>query len=281
MIERRSQIPAKRRKGALPLWAWPTVLSLDAPLVAITWQWLFASSYGVDLAWVYPTVLGSSVWLIYVGDRLLDGLSLDLNKHHTYRHAFYVRYHSLFTLLWLSVFVLTTVLALNFLTPRDLLLGLGLACAVALYMLGTHFFKVLSLSKEPLVGLVFAVAVVLPVWGVKASMALGYATLLLAALAYLNCLLIAFWEREADTDQNQLSSLRRVPKLARALTPTLVSLSLLSLASGLIVPLSLALSVTAGALFLLFLKAYNLDAERRRVLADAALLIPLLFLAFV
>lgn len=31
-------------------WQWPTVLSLDAPAVAVGWQWLFSRTAGADLA---------------------------------------------------------------------------------------------------------------------------------------------------------------------------------------------------------------------------------------
>ena len=278
VIERQSKVSHFKFVG-LPLWAWPTALSLDAPLVAILWQSLFAASYDLVLAWYYPAILGLSVWLIYAGDRLLDSLSLDLTKPHTYRHAFYTRYRKPFSLVWMTGFITVTILAFSLLPEQDLMVGLGLSCAVTLYMLGTHSFKALSLSKEGLIGLIFGVAASLPLWAGKATSSLGFATLLFALLASLNCLLIAFWELETDTLQDQLSSLRTAPKLTWIIAPLLIGLGTVSLTAGLIIPLPLALSITLSALLMLTIKRYkNVDTELRRVLADVALLTPLIFL---
>ena len=266
----------------MPFWAWPTALSLDAPTVAVVWQALFATSYNVTLAPIFPIILGLCVWLIYAGDRLLDGLELDLNKEHTYRHALYVRYRQPFTLVWSITFLITSILAFTLLPNEGIILGAGLCGAVGLYMLGTHLFKALTLSKEMLIGLVFATAASLPVWTERASVNLLLSALLFAVLAGLNCLLIATWEVEIDAAQRQRSSLQVVPKLAQVIGPLLFCLSLVSLVAELVLPSPLMLSVSLSALLMWALKSCDrLGDETRRVLADAALLTPLLFLAFI
>jgi hypothetical protein len=62
--------PADPRK---PLWLLPNLLSLDAPLVAVVWLYLFAKTWGVRY---HPShgyvVLALGVWVLYVADRLLD-----------------------------------------------------------------------------------------------------------------------------------------------------------------------------------------------------------------
>ena len=56
-----------------PYWLWPNLLSLDAPLVAVAWLFMFASAWRVDFhPWQAYMVLGLTVWIIYVVDRLLD-----------------------------------------------------------------------------------------------------------------------------------------------------------------------------------------------------------------
>ena len=61
--------PAPRK----PFWMLPNLLSLDAPLVAVVWLYLFARTWGVNY---HPgheyMVLGLAVWVLYVSDRLLD-----------------------------------------------------------------------------------------------------------------------------------------------------------------------------------------------------------------
>jgi hypothetical protein len=44
-------------------WQWATVLSLDAPAVAVVWQWLYAHTTGVSLFWFHHAILGAAVWL--------------------------------------------------------------------------------------------------------------------------------------------------------------------------------------------------------------------------
>lgn len=56
-----------------PLWLWPNLLSLDAPLVAVVWLFMFAQAWQVNyLPWQSYVALGLGVWVIYVLDRLLD-----------------------------------------------------------------------------------------------------------------------------------------------------------------------------------------------------------------
>ena len=51
---------------------WLNFLCLDAPLVAIAWQWLFARCLHVELANGSRLGLFLTAWLIYLIDRLVD-----------------------------------------------------------------------------------------------------------------------------------------------------------------------------------------------------------------
>jgi len=56
-----------------PFWLWPNLLSLDAPLVAVAWLFMFARAWRVDFhPWHAYAALGLTVWVIYVVDRLVD-----------------------------------------------------------------------------------------------------------------------------------------------------------------------------------------------------------------
>ncbi|MGA3008003.1 MAG: hypothetical protein ABSE59_08950, partial [Opitutaceae bacterium] len=46
-------------------WQWLTVLSLDAPAVAVSWQWLLARGAHAPLAWHHAFILGTAAWLVY------------------------------------------------------------------------------------------------------------------------------------------------------------------------------------------------------------------------
>ena len=51
---------------------WPSLFTLQAPVVAVLWQLLLARSVHVKLNWFEPWALGLAVWLIYVADHLID-----------------------------------------------------------------------------------------------------------------------------------------------------------------------------------------------------------------
>jgi hypothetical protein len=79
--------------GAAPRWwQWPTVLSLDAPAVALVWQLTLARVARAPLAWRHVVVLTSSVWLAYVLDRWIEGWRLLPEQLRTQRHTFYQRW---------------------------------------------------------------------------------------------------------------------------------------------------------------------------------------------
>ena len=67
IFDGRTQSPSAR-----DFWLWPTRLTLRAPLVAVLWQILLATSLGLPLNSFAPWALASAVWLIYVADHLID-----------------------------------------------------------------------------------------------------------------------------------------------------------------------------------------------------------------
>ena len=284
MIER--HVPSKHLtlSKEVPLWALPTALSLDAPLVAVAWQGLFAVSFGVTLAWYHPVILGLSVWLVYVADRLLDAGKLELNQPHTFRHVLHAKYRWVFTAAWLVIFGIVGVLVLSFLTPREILLGAGVIAAVSAYGVGIHLLETKRpiFTKELQVGLVFGAGVTLGVWTQVASLQLLVSSLLFAALCSLNCLLIAVWERRVDQAQQQPSLALTLPRLPKLLPPALILFSLGTLVLTPLLPYQLTLSLALAAALLWLLNAYReaFSRESLRVLADVALLTPLLYLLF-
>ena len=58
-------------------WQWPTVLSLDAPAVALVWQIFFARLLGVPLQTHHHVMLGMVTWVVYAADRWMEGLEID------------------------------------------------------------------------------------------------------------------------------------------------------------------------------------------------------------
>ena len=131
-------LPAAAAPPKTPWWLWFNVLSLDAPLVAVLWQWALAQYHQVKLVPGCYWALGLAVWLIYVTDRTLDGFGRAAPAKPSARHRFYRRYRWIFAvgavplgaalLLWISLTEIPSGIFWR---------GLGLGFLVGLYLL--HF----------------------------------------------------------------------------------------------------------------------------------------------
>lgn len=74
-----------------PFWLWPYLLSLEAPLVAVAWTWGLARLHGMPIMPGVLPGLGLCVWIVYVLDRVLDGVSQNTEKLDV-RHEFHRRW---------------------------------------------------------------------------------------------------------------------------------------------------------------------------------------------
>ena len=195
------QVSATRSVSESTPLLWLTVLSLDAPAVAVLWQLLFARSFHVQIGPSITILLALVVWLIYVADRLLDALKAPAQGAEATRHLFYRRH------LWAFLFPLGAGLAvaawmsltqLDAKTFRD---GLVILLAVGVYLLVVHLVSPGRdwLPKEMLVGVLFALGTCFPVWGhmTKGAATLAPAYLLFTALCWMNCAAIEHeeWKR--------------------------------------------------------------------------------------
>lgn len=249
----------------IAIWQWPNLLSLDAPLVAVLWQAAFAKAFDVAIPLAQMLLLASSVWLIYVIDRCLDSRASILQAP---RHIFHGKHRRTLLSVWLLVLALSLALAVIALPLEIIQRGCLLASAVVGYLLLVHT-GVLRGSKEVLIAVLFSLGVTLAAWQ-KLPHARGL--LLIAAFAILcwaNCRGIENWEHK---QQGRI-------RVACFLSAGLASIGL-ALAPASITPrMLLAIPLLISSLGLWLLDAYSesLPLISLPVLADAALLTPVLF----
>ena len=269
-----------------PWWLWPNLLSLDAPLVALTWQEMFARALPVELGWTQRGLLAVCVWLAYCGDRLLDARRLPEGPVESARHAF-AREQSRPLILALGVgSVLAVTLALRIPLP-ELFAGLALLVGVAGYFVLLHMQSTRVRAgrwKELTVGVVFAVGTLFFVaMNGQFTVPFLLAAAAWAGLCVMNCLLIAGWDRERDAAMAQHSLARRWNGMERSLPVVAVFLLLLVLAAtrleGRLFPVAAAIMVSLMALLELARRPNRFSSEARHVLADVVLLTPILTLA--
>jgi hypothetical protein len=282
-------VPAAPRK---PLWLLPNLLSLDAPLVAMAWLYVFAKTWRLGYhPWEAYASLGLAVWIIYVSDRLLDA-----SLHHSgdagmeTRHRFHWKYRKLFrTGLAVAVplAVALVVLRMPMAIYKHLLLGgVMVAGFFGLAMLSSQEPKEVPHAKNILAGLTFAfgTAMTAHVYRYEYDIYDMFASrefVCFAVLCILNISAIDLWEHSARSADRET---RASDELALTLPLTLLGAA--SLAYALLDPqhgarpFFYAILCGAGLLYALNRMRARFEPETLRVLADVALLIPVLvFLA--
>lgn len=254
-------------RNMLPIriWQWPNLLALDAALIALVWQAAFAAALGHEVSATAQIVLGLSVWLTYMADRLFDVAKRPLQQLHAIRHRFAKQHARALWALWGCILLLNIGLALTGLSINELRNG---AILLALCLLYTALNQALSrrfFPKELCVALIYTGGVIvflLPntdLWAPASALAL---------LCLINCLMIGSKEQHIDAVL-QVRSMTRLPvQLIRALEIG-CALTLCLLTREWALPIGLSL----GALLIIHACQKRLCVETYRVLTDSALLI--------
>ncbi len=283
-----SPAPAAAVGANYPPVVWLNLLCLDAPIVAVAWQWLFARTFGADLDFSLRALLFLTAWLIYLADRFADTIQLPADSPISLRHRF-CRDHMIGW--WVAIviiFFLDVALALRSLDLQMLLLGGTLAALCAFYLFVNHSlggkWRPLPV-KEKAIGILFAAGTTLGVVGQLPvlTISFGVAVLLFAILCTFNCLSIAAWERELDAAQGKATFMTGWPMAARALTTIGSGLTLVALGFGVFwhFAFPLWLCLAGGAFLLVRLNlSDHLPRDNRTALADLVLLTPLIALFF-
>jgi hypothetical protein len=265
---------------------WWHLLSLDAPTVAALWSWLFVRAMHLHLSLLQALLLPLGTWLLYVGDRILDGLLQRQDEPLRERHHFHARHRAAF--LWAASFliVLLTWSVLTRMRPETLREDSWIGLLALLYLGAVHLWAAPRLPKELAVAILFAAATAVPAWsrlGAGAGRGLGKeqlapAVVFFALLCWTNCVGIEKWEGGKPHPTTRWASLH--------LRPIVTMIALLSLGAALLAPsrglmtVYLAALLSSGLLFALDARSSHFSPLHLRIAADAALLTPLALFPF-
>jgi hypothetical protein len=269
---------------------WWHLLSLDAPTVAALWSWFFARAMHLHLPFFQaPLFLALGTWLLYVADRILDGLRQRQGELRE-RHYFHARHRVAF--LWAAALmvVLFAWFVLTRMRPEALRDDSWIGVFALLYLFAVHRrtnrAKAPWLPKEIAVAVLFAAATAIPAWsrlGARDGAGLGKeqlapAVVFFAALCWINCVSIEKWEAGNHHSTTRWATLH--------LRPIVTMIALFSLAAALLAPsrglmaVYLAALLSSGLLLVLDLRSAHFSSLHLRIAADAALLTPLAFFPF-
>lgn len=276
------------------------LMSLDAPTVAVLWSCFFARAMHLAPPYRAALLLTCAIWLVYAGDRILDGLTAGRAETLRERHRFHARHRKAFLL---AAAVLAGALAAA--GPQDILPGMPAAAlredavlgALAfLYFAAVHLPRLRCsswLPKEFTVGVLFAAASAVPAWShltfsrVYDNRDLGKAQLapailLFAILCWINCAGIEKWEADPNSKAGGLhASTRWAGAHLQAILPAVAAEAAFQ---AWFTPwhglkaVYLAVLLSSVLLLMLDLWSSRLSSLHLRIAADAALLTPLAFL---
>jgi hypothetical protein len=256
-------------------------LSLDITGGAIVLLYALSRTSQINTPWSVYAALGICIWSIYTLDHLKDARKLD---HPTsQRRNFHKRFQR-----WLGVALVfcfgTGLYICYFLPPNLIYPGLSFAGIALVYLL-THTRLSRWGIKELLVAIVYGFGVSLyPLVASNYDIEVIRFASQLSLLAYLNLILISWWDREFDR-RDQFSSIFLIlsPAAGRMIFlstfAVLVLVSLLSMLKlGQLYLQFFFLFASLVLVFLFFRKQNKNPSTIDRFLADGIFFLPLIFL---
>jgi len=265
---------------------WLNLVCLDAPLVSVAWLWLFVRTFHVPVDSVSCVALFLTAWLIYLADRWADTYSLQEGGLRSLRHEFCLNYRQI----WISAVAVVALIDAwviwRNLNAEIFLAGAAIGALASIYLVLNHSlggaWRPLPL-KELAIGFLFAAGTLVSLFPVRPiTGSLVISGIAFAWLCTLNCINIAFWERELDQEQRKVSFATRYPNLHAHLGKLEIAFALAFGLAAIIwrnaVPVLLCAGASSLLLALLHSFRERIARDQRVALADLVLLTPLLAL---
>ena len=258
-----------------------SITCLDAPIVAITWQWLIGQTFRAGISISDRAVLFITAWLIYLVDRFADSLTVPASAPVSPRQRFCAEHRRRRAVLIILLALLDGFIGFTYLSRATVVNGAVIGVAIAVYLAINHFAPFVWRKlpvKEALIGFLFALGTVAAIHRTDVSFVV--ATLLFGTLCSLNCLSISIWEREIDIAQSRESfaTARAGAIWVPAVACWVLAVVALSIAILGHVPAICICVATSAVLLALLHRAEFLSPDTRVAAADLVLLTPLVFL---
>ncbi len=285
-----AQLMEHRRPERYPLWMWWNLLSLDAPTVVCLWALLFTQELHLPFQHLEIAALTFAVWIIYISDRVLDGLRTTVLATTSDRHMFYMRHGRAILCALPPIILAAGLIILGKLGIQTRIAGLVMSAAVIFYFLGIHGVPDHVnrwIPKEIVAGGIFAVGAAIPAWTHAEEMrnSLMPELFLFAGLCALNCLSIECWEHnrgERRWEKRPYWLIQLADKRIESIAATLIlcgSLMVVFLSrNGIRAEVAEASILSVLILMAVERRSNNLSPQALRIFADVALLTPALFL---
>ena len=275
----------RTRRGIPHPLTWLNVVCLDAPLVAVSWLWLFARSLDVAVPAGATAALFLTAWLIYLADRLGDSFSIDPRYAVSLRQRICVEHRRAWIVAVGVIAAADALVVATVIGGRIVLYAAPVASVAIAYLFLNQrrpaLWRVLPV-KEITIGVLFAAGTIVAI-APQLSPSATWPWSLFAALCSFNCISIAAWERWLDEAQQRVSVATAFPCIGTCVLPLLVLLAAASGAAARTVApgqqIFICISLGASLLALVHLFRRRIQPDVRTALADLVLLTPVVPLA--
>lgn len=273
-----------------PIWLWPNLLSLDAPIVALAWFWMFKQVWLVKYHQpTLPWFLFIVVWCIYVADRLMDARMVQLGGgRDTPRHEFHRRFRGPLKIA-LAVGSGTGVYLLANQAVGLHAHGLFILVPVVTYFAVSFYDSGrVSYFKNILAGVAFGYGTAVGVHfhsreGTIQNLLVAPEAIVFVSLCVLNMIAIDHWQAADESEDEEKNELNRNILLALLLLLVVFCYFMAARSGDYYLKTQnifyLSVLVGAGSLAVLSIarSIYSISMNALRVLADVAMLLPVPF----
>jgi len=272
-----------RRK---PLWLYPSLLSLDAPLVAMAWLYVFAKAWRVNyLPWQAYATLGMAVWVIHVVERLhnakrREACGIPLGERHIFHRRFAPWFLTAAVLASCGLLALMLVSMPVSIFGYLIIAGLLVAGYFVMSRLEGGQADDIAYGRHFLAGAAFAYGIAmfahvyLPAVG-KHDLVISREFLTFGVLCVIHLCAIDFWEKSArDTDPERGAS-GELSLILPVIVLAIVALGFaISAHQQSVRPFYYAILTGAALIHVINRNRHRFTAGQLRVVADLAMLAP-------
>lgn len=268
-------------------WYLANILSLDVALGAIGFSALFAKIEHVEIPARLFFLLGSTVWIIYTADHLIDARNASTQKL-SERHFFHKKYQFCCWFMIVILSIATFTGAILWLPTQVFYDALMIAACCVFYFFAVHFFQ-LKFSKELIVCIIYAIGICFLPFSLstKWSMKLLISWAILTQLAGFNLVIFSYFSQAEDGHMQFPSIATSHPRFTTLLLPIQFWSLLISIgisyflvdANILWISLLIIFLIITLTLFVIWkFQAYYSINNRYRILGDGMMLLPYIIL---
>ena len=179
--------------------AFVNILSLDAPLVVLSWMHLVCLEFGYTLNIFQKVVFFLSVWLAYSSDRYFENYVKNPDSKISTRHLYLYENQVYYLSAWSLILIISVYLTLNYFLPLQILICTGLLSLVLLNQLQSFYqFKKVELifPKNIRTSVILSLSCFCFCFPFisEFSLELIISFIILTFFFWLNCFQIKFWE---------------------------------------------------------------------------------------